>query len=149
MARRISGFFGLSRLGKRAATAIEEALDYGIHNLGLQKHGDFIYFSGEQKLEVRDRSELDIARLRKVESIAPSEFRRAVKGAIETHIGIEPSELTKEVASYFGFQSISKKLREKVESELEGLIGDDEIEVRQQRLYALEKPRSASQNELA
>jgi very-short-patch-repair endonuclease len=120
VARRIATAVGASR--KKVKTAARQATRSGSVQIG----GEFLYWTEQGKITVRDRSELPKAS-RKLVLIAPEEMEAATKQVVSDAFGIDRDDLTREVCWLFGFKPASAKMRQEIEKVVERLIEDKQL----------------------
>ena len=120
VARRIATAVGVSR--KKVKTAARQATRSGSVQIG----GEFLYWTEQRKVTVRDRSELPKAS-RKLELIAPEEIETAIKQVVSAAFGMGRDELTRGVCWLFGFKPASAKMRQEVDRVVERLIEEGQL----------------------
>ena len=120
VARRIATAVGVSR--KKVKTAARQAMRSGSVQIG----GEFLYWTEQRKVTVRDRSELPKAS-RKLELIAPEEIETAIKQVVSAAFGMGRGELTRGVCWLFGFKPASAKMRQEVDRVVERLIEEGQL----------------------
>ena len=120
VARCIATAVGVSR--KKVKTAARQATRSGSVQIG----GEFLYWTEQRKVTVRDRSELPKAS-RKLELIAPEEIETAIKQVVSAAFGMGRDELTRGVCWLFGFKPASAKMRQEIEKVVERLIEDKQL----------------------
>jgi very-short-patch-repair endonuclease len=135
IARRITTLWGLQRTTGRIVQTIARAIDSGFKASLLKIHGDFLARAGQAQVQVRDRSEVTSANLRKPEMIPPAEIRQSILHLVVDHVGLGREESTIMVARTLGFRATSSKLREQVEKTLQGMIQQGAVEVRDDKLF--------------
>ena len=120
VARRIATAVGASR--KKVKTAARQATRSGSVQIG----GEFLYWTEQRKVTVRDRSELPKAS-RKLVLIAPEEIETAIKQVVLAAFGMGRDELTRGVCWLFGFKPASAKMRQEVDRVVERLIEEGQL----------------------
>ncbi len=126
VARRIATAVGVSQIGNRIRKKVKTATMQATRSSGVQIRGEFLYWTEQGKITVRDRSELPDAS-RKLELIAPEEIETAIKQVVLGAFGIDRDELTREVCWLFGFKPASAKMRQEVEKVVERLIEEGHL----------------------
>lgn len=121
VARRIGGAAGVKKIGNRIRTAIETAAMQAARSKSVKIRGEFLYWTGQEHVSVRNRSELPNAS-RKLELIAPEEIQIAIKQLVSDSFGIEQDDLSREVCKLFGFVTVSANMRQKVEEAINEMI---------------------------
>ena len=121
VARRIATAAGVRRVGNRIQNKVKTAARQAARSDGVQIRGEFLYWTEQGKVTVRDRSELPSAS-RKLEFIAPEEIEAAIKQVVSDAFGIDRGELVREACRLFGFRSVSGDMRQGVDKVVEGLI---------------------------
>ena len=113
VARRIGGAVGVKKIGSRIRTAIKTAATQAARFKSVNIQGEFLYWTGQEHVSVRNRSELPNAS-RKLELIAPEEIEMAIKQLVSDAFGIEQDDLAREVCKLFGFKTVSANMRQQV-----------------------------------
>ena len=126
VARRIATAVGVSRIGNRIQNAVKTATRQTVRSDSVETKGQFLYWTEQVEVAVRDRSELPNAS-RKIELIASEEIEVAIKQVVSDSFGIEREELTREVCRLFGFRSVSRDIRRGVEKVVDGLVKDGQL----------------------
>jgi very-short-patch-repair endonuclease len=112
---RIRSLWGLQRAGNRIQQAVERGIKAAIQGNLLFEMEDFLVVpSGE--LNVRDRSNVASASLRRPEMLPPIEIRLAVIRFTEAHLGATSEEIVNGVSRLLGFKATSAQLRQIIES---------------------------------
>ena len=122
VAKRIANAVGVSRVGNRIRESVQTAATYatrGPNNVEIK--GEFLYWTDQERMPIRDRSELPNAS-RKLKFIAPEEIEAAIKQSISDAIGIERSDLCREACKLFGFRSVSADMREGLETVINDIV---------------------------
>ena len=126
VARRIATAVGTSRIGNRIRNKVKTAAMQATRSGGVQIRGEFLYWTEQGEVTVRDRSELPNAS-RKLELIAPEEIEVAIKQIVSDTCGIERADLAREVCRLFGFRSVSGDMRRGVDRVIKELIEDGQL----------------------
>ena len=126
VARRIATAVGVGRVGNRIQDRVKTAARQAARSGNIQVKRQFLYWTEQREIAVRDRSELPNAS-RKIELIAPEEVEVAIKQVVSDAYGIEREELVREVCRLFGFRSVSGDMRQGVERVIEGLIENEQL----------------------
>ena len=121
VARRIATAVGVSRIGNRIRNKVKTAARQATRSGSVQIRGEFLYWTEQGEVTVRDRSELPNTS-RKIEFIAPEEIEMAIKQVVSVAFGIEREELAREACKFFGFKSVSEDMRRSVDKVVEELI---------------------------
>ena len=121
VARRIGGAVGVKKIGNRIRTAIATAAIQAARSKDIEIRGEFLYWTEQEHVSVRDRNELPNAS-RKLELIAPEEIQVAIKQLVADAFGIEQDDLSREVCKLFGFKTASANMRQKVNEVINEMI---------------------------
>ncbi len=124
--KRITNAVKVKRRGNRIREKVKSAARQATRSGSVQIRGEFLYWTKQGKVTVRDRSELPNPS-RKLELIAPEEIKAAIKQAISDAFGIERDDLAREVCKLFGFKSSSGDMRQGVEKVVEELIEEEQL----------------------
>jgi hypothetical protein len=138
VARRVASLAGRSRAGARIAAAVQEALDEAVHIGQLVRDGRFVAPAEQDRVPVRDRSNVRAAGLRDVEMLPPAEVRAALLHVVEHYYGAAVDEAVVKVARLLGFKITGPHVRDAISTALSALLAQGQIEQRDERLY----PRS-------
>ena len=126
VARRIATAVGVSKIGPRIQDTFETAVKQATCSDKVRIKKQFLYWTEQEEITVRDRSELPNAS-RKLELIAPEEIAVAIKQVVSAAFGIEQGELVREVRQLFGFRSVSENMRRRVERVVADLIKERQL----------------------
>ena len=121
IAKRVASAVGVKKVGNRIRNAVENAAERATHSKSIQVRNEFFYWTEQEQIHVRDRSELPNAS-RKLELIAPEEIQIAIKQLVSDAFGIERNDLSREVCKLFGFVTVSANMRQKVEEVINEMI---------------------------
>ena len=119
--KRIGGAVGVKKIGSRIRRAIEIAAMQAARSKSIDIRGEFLYWTEQEHVSVRDRSGLPNAS-RKLELIAPEEIYTVIKRLVSEAFGIERDDLAREVCKVFGFVTVSANMRQKVEKVISEMI---------------------------
>ena len=115
VARRIVSAVGIKRIGNRIRDAIKTAAKQAVRSKSIQSKGEFLYWTEQEQITVRDRSGLpNISR--KLELIAPEEIEMAIKQIVSNAFGIEQNDLPHETCRLFGFKKVNADMSRRVEA---------------------------------
>ena len=115
VARRIVSAVGIKRIGNRIRDAIKTAAKHAARSKSIQIKGEFLYWTEQEQITVRDRSGLpNISR--KLELIAPEEIEMAIKQIVSNAFGIEQNDLPHETCRLFGFKKVNADMCRRVEA---------------------------------
>ena len=88
VARRIATAVGVGQIGNRIRNRVKTAARQAARSESIQIRGKFLYWTKQDQVTVRDRSELPTAS-RKLELIAPEEIKIAIKLVVSNAFGID------------------------------------------------------------
>ena len=126
VARRIAGAVGVSRIGSRIQNKVKIAARQATRSDSIQIRGKFLYWTEQEMVTVRDRSELPNVS-RRLGLIAPEEIEVAIKRVVSAAFGIEREDLAREVCRLFGFRSVSGDMRQRVDKVVERLTEERQL----------------------
>ena len=121
VARRIASAVGIKRIGNRIQKTVKGAAQYAARSESVQIKGEFLYWTEQGQITVRDRSEL-LSTSRKLRFVAPEEIEIAIKYIIANALGIERDDLFREVCKLFGFGTVSTDMRKRIATVMNELI---------------------------
>ena len=121
VARRIASAVDIKRIGSRIQNAIKTAAKRTVRSKNIQIRGEFLYWTEQGRITVRDRSELPNVS-RKLELIAPEEIEMAIKQIVSSAFGIEQNDLPQETCRLFGFKKVNADMRGKTEAVMNKMI---------------------------
>lgn len=107
---RIRQAWGLARAGGRIRDAIAAGVDLAVRKGSIQRVGDFLTIEGRLP-DLRDRSAVLSASLRKPEMLPPDEIAAGAVVLVRQNFGAEPDQLVTELARALGFKATSEVLR--------------------------------------
>lgn len=134
LCRRVTRLFGLTRSGSRIKKAVQSALKACELAKKVANEGKF-YLIANADIVVRDRSQVESSELRKPAFIPPAEIRVAIQQSVAGHLGISPDGAILEVSRMLGFKSTSSKLKSILLTELEYLVDNGSLNIRNGKLY--------------
>lgn len=102
VAKRLSNAAGLSKVGSRIRTAVEDACEYAVRTGPIIRRGEFLWSKDDRPLRVRNRSRLR-ASLWKIELIVPEEITAAIEQVVASSLGIARDDVPAQVLKLFGF----------------------------------------------
>ena len=126
VARRIATAVGVSKIGPRIQDTFETAVRQATCSGRVRIKEQFLYWSKQEEVTVRDRSELPNTS-RKLELIAPEEIEVAIKQVVSAAFGIEREELVREVPKLFGIKRATANIQQGVDIVVERLIKDGKL----------------------
>ena len=124
IARRVSDLWGLRRTGSRIVGAVDKGIGGALQRGSIVGAGEFYGPAGKDAPEIRDRSEVASAGLRKPEMLPPAEIRAAVSALVEANFGAGRDEIASQVGRLLGFKSTGSQLRQVIEAEIDALVED-------------------------
>ena len=104
---------GLQRAGNRIRNAVGSAIKYAIREGRVRQTSDFLWWTEQEQLEARDRSELPAAS-RRFGLIAPEEIERAIETVVSRGMGMKVEEIPQVACRIFGFRAVSEDMRNQV-----------------------------------
>lgn len=119
IARRIADSCG-QRMGSKIRETLDEAIAGVAYSPDYLRDGEFLD-KRNREITLRDRTDVDVPSLKKVENLPPREIQKAVLGVVESHLGVSTDEITKEVAQALGFKYSVAQLKEHVAAALSTL----------------------------
>jgi very-short-patch-repair endonuclease/DNA polymerase III delta prime subunit len=135
VARRVTSLWGQQRTGARISDAISKAFEVALSSEILRAEEEFVVHRDQTIVPVRNRASVASTHLRKPEMIPPTEVRQAILQLATQQIGLRSSEIPPLVAKALGFKSSGPKLKELIDRVLEGMIQENVLTLREERLY--------------
>jgi very-short-patch-repair endonuclease len=132
--RRLARVYGLQRAGNRIREAALRALKAAERAHMIERVESFWSIPGQEP-KLRDRSAVVSLTLLKAENLPPGEIRIAISRFVEAHVGCEPLEAIVGATRLFGFQRAGQDLKAVMEKELRFMLRDDELVLRNGRVY--------------
>ena len=126
VAKRIGTAVGVKKIGNRIRSAIQTAARQVERYKKIEIRGEFLYWTEQEPIPIRDRSELPNAS-RKLELIAPEEIQAAIKQLVADAFGIEQDDLAREVCKLFGFRTASANMRQQVNQVINQMIKHEHL----------------------
>jgi very-short-patch-repair endonuclease len=127
VARRITRLAGLERTGRRIAEAVGRGLGRAVREQRLVRDGGF-YALPETAPQVRDRSSVRSASLRRPDMLPPAEIQAAILQVTSSHYGATSGEIALEVGRLLGFQAAGARLRSLIEAEALQLLASGRLD---------------------
>ena len=126
VARRIATAVGVGKRGRLIRNKVQTAAKQAARSDSVQIRGQFLYWTEQEEVTVRDREGLPDA-LRKIELIASEEMEVAIKQAISGAFGIERDDLSREVCKLFGIKRATANIQQGVDKVVERLIKEGQL----------------------
>ena len=126
VAKRIATAVGVGKIGPRIQDTFETAVRQATRSGRVRIKEQFLYWTEQEEVTVRDRSELPNAS-RKLELIVPEEIEVAIKQVVSAAFGIEQEELIREVPKLFGIKRATANIQQGVDKVVERLIKDGQL----------------------
>jgi very-short-patch-repair endonuclease len=120
--RRVSGLFGLGRVGTRVSESVDAAIEHLSRSGGVELEEEFLSLP-DQSVRVRDRSKVESSNLRKPEMLPPSEIRAGLMRIVQTHFAVTRDEAIVETGRLFGSRSTSAQLRDRIDGQITIMLG--------------------------
>ena len=118
--RRIAKAVGVRRIDSGFLGVVKAAARQAVRSESIQMEGDFLYWTAQEQVPVRNRDDLPKAS-RKLELIAPEEIEMAIKQVVSDAFGIKRDDLPREVCQLFGFKATENRQRQ-VNKVVDGMI---------------------------
>lgn len=133
VAKRITESVGISRVGQRIMSHIEDAAAYG-HRKGIfYVEGEFIYTNADKRAEVRNRSYLPSGS-RNVGLISDEEIAKALLMVVNMSFSIARRAAVSEALSLMGFQKATSKASLRIEEVLDKLEREGKLQIKEDLL---------------
>ena len=126
VARRIATAVGVGKRGRLIRNKVQTAAKQAARSDSVQIRGQFLYWTEQEEVAVRDREGLPDA-LRKIELIAPEEMEAAIKQVVSAAYGIERDDLAREVCKLFGIKRATVNIQQGVDKIVERLIKNGQL----------------------
>ncbi len=127
VARRIREAFGLQKTGRRILEHVRNALLAQARSGGIERHEEFWQVAGRQVTAIRDRRTVAL-QIRKASMISPQEYQLALKTALKEAVAMPREELIIQAARLFGFDRTGPELKAALDTSLDALVQQGEIE---------------------
>ena len=137
IARRVASLWGLKRTGRRIVDAVERALAEATFHGAVDQSGPFFSRGDQISVPVRDRSAVSSANLLKPEYLPPREVRAALSELVRINFGMAPEEAVGEVVRLLGFRRTGNQLRQMVSDEIEMMVAEGILSLRNGKLYSV------------
>ena len=121
---RVRTAWDLHRSGGRIHSYVERAIAVSVHDRRLESQGQFLCVPG-LKAQLRDRSNVLSAGLRRPDMLPPQELREGVLCVVRANLGGTRDEIALSVSRLMGFKATSTQLREVVLSVVSALIQEN------------------------
>ncbi len=135
IAKRITALWGQARTGARIAEAVSKAIESAIRSGVLRADALFVTHSQHTSVPVRCRSHVISPNLKKPEMIPPAELRQAIQYLVQENVGLRRDEIPLMIAKVLGFKTTGTKLKEVIETALVGLLEDNILVLRDEKLF--------------
>jgi hypothetical protein len=119
---RIRSAWELQRSGVRIHSLVNGAVVHAVKTGRIQAEGAFLNIAG-RRIQLRDRSAVASANLRKPEMLPVQEVRDGIIDVVRENFGATREQIVSTVLRLLGFKSTSSQLREVVQSAIEELTG--------------------------
>lgn len=138
VSRRIADLWGFQKAGSRIVRSVNDALRRSQKRdpVVIEIEGDFCSHVNT-KYELRNRSRVASASLKKVPSIPPAEIKVGIKKAAEEYVGISRDDAVLYVSRKLGFQKASAQLRELIIKCIVELLNVGDLEEQDGKLVTL------------
>jgi hypothetical protein len=140
IARRVTQLWGLTRTGRRISAVVEKATEEAEIHGQLRRYGLFWSMRNQDKIPIRDRSNVTSKTLRKTEHVPPAEIREALVAVISSHVGVNEQEAIVEAAKLMGLGTKTAAFKEMARDEIKMLLDAELCELRNGRIYEAELP---------
>lgn len=124
IARRLATVWDLQRTGNRVVAATKRGLLAAKSNGRIRNEGKFWSHPSQEKIPVRDRSNVRSAGLRRADMLPPGEIIAAARAILEASISVDFDELIVEVARALGFDRTGNDLKTCISEVLQRRIDD-------------------------
>ena len=124
--RRIADANGVSKIGVRVRSKIENAISYAIHHKLIIRKIDFLWHPENDTPAIRDRSFLNSSS-RKLIYIAPQEMNLAIVKVVENSIAIQAESAVPLIAKIFGFSRVTEDMRKSILESIHDALEDEKI----------------------
>ena len=135
VARRLLSLWKQQRLMPKVAKKIDGAIAVLVNSRRLERDHDAFLTLPSQSIRVRSRLNVVSQGLRKPEMIPPSEIQTAICLLAQENVGITRDQLYTAMTKSLGLKIVSPRLKTLIEDNLNRLIQDRTIELRDERLY--------------
>ncbi len=126
IAKRITSAVEVKKVGNRIRETIESAAKLAARSESIQIQGEFLYWTAQEQITVRNRDELPNAS-RKLELIAPEEIQEAIRLVVSESCGIEQDDLTRATCRLFGFKKVNWSMQDEIKDIIHKMIKRGEL----------------------
>jgi very-short-patch-repair endonuclease/flagellar biosynthesis GTPase FlhF len=130
--KRIADAAAIKRVGNRIQLAIEEAIDHLILKGAIFKKDEFLWISGMDSPEIRDRRELPN---KKIENVSPEEIALTIMKVTTNSYGIDRSLIAGAAINKLGFSRLTDDSKEAIEKALEDLLDKKRLVLRDHQVF--------------
>ena len=117
---RLRTAWGLQRAGARIQAAVERGVDVAVQRRMVSRQGPFLSVSG-RAANLRDRSAVVSATLRRPEMLPPAELETAVMHVVTSSLGANADEVVLAAPRLLGFKATSAQLRQLFKDVIENM----------------------------
>ena len=121
VAKRIATAVGVKKVGNRIQNAVKFAATQASRYESIQIKKEFLYWTAQEQITVRDRSELPNTS-RKWELIAPEEIEMSIRLVVSEAYGIDQDDLPHETCRLFGFKKVNSYMQDEVGSIIDKMV---------------------------
>jgi very-short-patch-repair endonuclease/DNA polymerase III delta prime subunit len=136
--KRIVALWGLKRTGNRIVKAVNLAISRAVSWKNIKQDGLFYSIPTQEKAPIRNRENVGSNTLRQPEMLPPPEIQAAIQAVVVAQLGIPAEDVTLQTARLFGFQSTSNQLKEIISRQIEYLLKNNALQLRNGNLYLTE-----------
>ncbi|MYF99613.1 DUF3320 domain-containing protein [Candidatus Poribacteria bacterium] len=126
VAKRIANAVGVKKVGSRIQNAVKSAATQAGRSDSIQIKKEFLYWTAQEQITVRDRSELPNAS-RKWELIAPEEIEMAIRLVVSEAYGIDREDIPHETCRLFGFKKVNSYMQNEIGSVIDKMIAHGKL----------------------
>ena len=126
VARRILDAAGVTRLGRRIRSSVEEGVEFAELKGWIREEGGVLQSPGVSDVPVRDRSGTD-THTRDIENIPDGEIEEAVRRLLEGTYGAERENVIRQVSRLLGFSKMGSSIHDGIDSVVADMIDRGEL----------------------
>jgi very-short-patch-repair endonuclease len=114
---------------------VQQALAEGVRRGRFAREGPFYRLHDGQDVPLRKRDRTAPPATRRPDRLPPAEIRKALCLVVEEHLGVHRDEAVQEAARLLGFRTLTRRLREVVEAQIDRLVTSGRLKQRNEKLY--------------
>jgi very-short-patch-repair endonuclease len=135
VARRLAAVWRRGRAGSRVQEAVQWALRNAEAEGSVERDGRFVWSTKGVNFRPRSRRRVASPTLRQPRMIPPLEMQVGLREIVQGHVGILPGEASALLSRVLGFDSLSSELKEAFYRQIQRMLQESELQLRDGKLY--------------